>query len=324
MANVGIGMKSYLGFGEESVFATIVPRTKFFDISSESVVKSRDLIESGALYRTGILGSKVVQGQVGIAGEMEFEAQYEGWEVLAKHAFGSVQSTQQGATAAWRHNFTIADVLPTGLSLEIYRDSSNFASESSKAFVYAGCKITSISFASSVGELLKVSGSVLGSNEERRSKSTESFSTSPLAVYHQGLLTWDSGDAEVTNFRIMLNNQLDLRPKLNSQISREPIRQGKVEVTGSFTAEFDSWRKYDDFLNAAQRTLNVHFTGPEIQPGYPYYIDLNLNIAIITNLRVNLNSPGRIILEIDFKAYRTTSVNELVMEIQNTLTSISA
>jgi hypothetical protein len=324
MANVGIGMRSYLGFGEESVFATIVPRTKFFDISSENVVKTRELIESGALYRTGILGTKVVQGQVGIAGDMEFEAQYEGWEVLAKHAFGSVQSTQQGATAAYRHLFTIADVLPTGLSLEIYRDTSNFASEASKAFVYAGCKITSISFSSAVGELLKVSGSVLGSNEERRTKSSEAFSTSPLAVYHQGLLKWNDVDAEVTNFRVMLNNQLDLRPKLNSQISREPIRNGKVECSGSFTAEFDSWTKYDDFLNAAQRTMNVRFIGPDIQPGFPYYIDLNLNIAIITGLRVNLSSPGRLILELDFKAYRTTTINELELEIQNTLTSISA
>jgi hypothetical protein len=324
MATVGIGMKGYLGFGEESTFATIVPRTKFFDLTSESVVKSRELIESGALYRPGILNTKVVQGMVGIAGDMEFEAHYEGWGVLAKHCFGAVQSTVQANPAAYQHKFTIADVLPTGLSMELFRDTSGFASEASVANVYSGCKVTSINFSSGVGELLKVGISILGSNEERRAKSTEAFTASPLAVYHQGLLKWDGVDAEVTNFKIMLNNHLDLRPKLNSQISREPIRNGKLECSGSFTAEFDSWKMYYDFLNAAQRTLNVRFTGPNIANGYPYFMDFNINVAIIQGLRMNLNSPGRIILELEFKAYRTTTVNELELIIQNTETSISA
>lgn len=323
MAEVGIGMKGYLGYGVESTYGTIVSRTLFQEINSESIVKNRELVESASIYRAGILNTKVVQGAVSVAGDIEFDAQYEGWETLLKHVFGAVQSTQQGSTSAYRHNFTIADVLPTGLSFEVFRDSSNFASESNKAFIYSGCKITSMTFSAAVSELLKISMSIFGQNEERRTKTSETFNTSRLAVYHQGVLKWNTVDREVSAFSVTLNNSLDPRPKLGSQLSREPLRNAKVEVSGSFTAEFSSWAMYDDFLNAAERVLNVHFDGPLIQNGYPYYIDMNVNVGIITGLRVNLNAPGRLILELDFKGYRTTSINELVIELQNTVTSVT-
>lgn len=325
MANVGIGMKGYLGYGEESSYGVPVSRTLFQEINSESLARSSPLIESRSLYRTGILSSKVAQGELGIGGGVEFDCQYEGWEKLLKHAMGAVATSTPDATNApsvRRHLFTIADVLPTGLTLEIFRDTSGFASEENKAHVYAGCKVTSLQLACGVGDLLRASFDFIGKNDDRRAKSSESFNTSRIAVYHQGVLTWDGNDAEVSQFSMTLNNQLETRPKLGARTTREPLRNGKVEVTGTFTVEFDKWEKYQHFMDAAEKALNVRFTGPNIVSGYDYFINLSVNIAIITGVRVNLNTPGRIILELDYKAYRSTSINELEVTLQNTTTSI--
>lgn len=320
---VGIGMKGYIGFGEESTYGTPVTRTKFLDILGESIQYQRPLIESQGLYRVGVLDSKVVQGAVEVGGDFSFEAQYDGWEKLAKQVFGAVNSTNIAGTA-YKHLFTIADSLPTGLTFEVFRDQSGFTSEQNRAFIYKGCKINSMQFACGVGELLKVTCAIMGRDVERQAKTSETFTTTPLAVYHRGLLKWGGVDAEVSQFQLTLANGLDARPLLGTALTREPLRGSKVQVTGSFTAEFDSPAKFDDFLNAASRVLNVRFDGPLITGGLGqgYYIDMNINVGILTSVRIILNSPGRIMMEVDFKGYRTASINEVELAIQNTLTSV--
>lgn len=325
MAEVGIGMKGFLGFGEESTYGLPVARTKFLEINSESINKTRPLIESGALYREGILDTKFVQGAVEVGGDVEFDAQYEGWLKLLKHVMGQVTTSQPdvtGAPTVYRHLFQHTPVLPTGLTFEVFRDTSGFVSEPNKSFIYQGCKVTSLQIQNGVGELLRVTASIMAQNEIRAAKSVEAFSSSRLAAYHQGTLKWDGSDAEVASYNLTINNSLGTRPKLGSQLTREPLRDGKLMVSGSFQGEFDTWAKHDDFLNAQKKVLNIRYNGNVIQGGLQEYIDMNMTVAVITGYRVVLNSPGRIIAEFDFKAYRTTSIGELEVTVQNTESSI--
>lgn len=324
MVRPGLGMRGFLGFGEESTYGTAVSRTNWLEINSETLVKESHLLESAAIIRRGIVNTKVGAGPIRVAGEIAFDVAYDGWMKLAKHAFGTVSSTQPDVTnapTAYNHKFTVSDSLPTGLTIEVFRDSQEFVTEPNKSFLYAGCKVNSFSFSCSADEIAKASVGIIGQDESRVAKSTDSYSTAKLALFHHGSMKWNSNESEVSAVHITLTNNYGLRPKVGSRFSREPVPESKMTVTGSFTMEFVSWNEYDDFVNATERQLVIDFTGPLIQGSIYNQIKLTAAVSIIDNVRVMLNAPGRIMLEIDFKAYRTASANELQLDMRNTSSS---
>lgn len=323
---VGTGFRGFLGVGEESVYGTAVARSHWTEINDESLVLNEARIESESLYRRGVINTRVEQGQRSVSGDIEFEATYEGWGKIAKHAFGSVSTSTPDPTTvstAKRHLFRVEDTLPTGLTIEAYRDSTDFVTSANQSFIYTGCKVNSISFSVTAEETLRVVANIMGRNETGlTAKSTPSFFNTRLAVYHSGLVTWGSTTLECEDFNITLNNNLEYRPLIGSNLTREPLPSGKVEVSGSFTIEFTSPDQYNDFKNATERTLLIRFEGSNIGGAFYKYIKLTANVAKIAGARVMNNNFGRLRMEIDFKAYRSLTQNELELEIQSTETGI--
>lgn len=322
---VGVGFRGHFGYGEESVYGTAVARTHFTEINSESMQLEDMRIESESLYRRGIINTRVTQGGATVNGDVEFEAGFGGWLKLAKHAFGRVDTSTPDVTSnptVKRHKFTVQDTLPPGLTMELFRDTTDMVTEPNVAHIYTGCKISSINFDCSVDEILKVGISMLGRYEQRAAKTNPNFSTERLAVYHQGILQWGNDELPVETFNVSLNNNLEYRPRLGSRFTREPLPSAKIEVTGSFTTEFESEAQYDDFRNATERALVITFTGSTISGAFSRYIKLTCNVVILSSVRMMLNNVGRIMAEIDFKAYRSLTLNELELEVQNTETGI--
>lgn len=323
MTDVGLGLVSFLGTGEESAYGTPVTRTRFHEINEEDLSVEEGRIESGALAQVGIRNTKVAQGGVGVSGGFSFDAPYAGWERLLKHVMGSIASIQPdptNASSAWRHTFTIADELPTGLTVEVFRDTGNFTTEPDKSFVYSGCVLTAMNLSCGVDDLLKARFDLMGRQEARESKSTPSYDDSTLAVFHQGTLKWNAHDVCVSSFSFDLNNALEARPKLGSRFTRAPKRSGKLDVSGTFQAEFDSWSQYDDFRNKTERELIIDFVGPTIEGSITYQVKITVAIALINSYRVIADSPGRLMMEVGFKAYRTDSAGELEIELTNDVT----
>lgn len=325
MAFTGIGLNSHWMFSEETTYGTATPRLYAVEILNESLYKEVQRIETQSLTRRGVKSTQVQNGAIAVSGNVEFEAAYGGWLKLLKHALGQIDTTTPDPTnapTAKQHKFSIANQLPTGLTMEVYRESTNFVTEPNKAFVFAGCKISTIEFSCAVDEILKVNIGVMGQNEARETKSTPTFTTEKLAVYHQGCLTWGSTELPIESFTLQVNNNLEMRPKLCSRLTREPLPGGKLEVTGSFTVEFETWEQYDDFVNATQRQLEIVFTGDLIAASQYKKIRFLASVADLVDCRITLDSPGRIMMDIDFKAYRTDSVNELEIYVVNTETGI--
>ena len=322
---VGIGMKGQIGYGEESTYGTSATRSYWQEINNESLVLQEARIETNSLTRRGTLNRQVAQGARSVTGNIEFDAQYGGWGKLAKHAFGQIDTTSPDPTnapTAKLHTFTVADTLPTGLTFEAFRDTSGFTTEPNKAHVYVGCKINTMEFSCAVNEILKINLGIMGQNESREAKGTPNYSTEKLAVYHQGCVTWGSTDRPIESFNIQLNNNLEMRPKLCSNLTREPIQSGKVEITGSFSMEFDTWAEYDDFKAATERQLEVDFTGPLIAATTYKMIKLICPVVILSGVNMNLSSFGRIKVDINFKGYRDSTQNEFKLQIINTETGI--
>lgn len=324
--SVGIGMRGFLAFGEESTYGTVVPRPYFLEFNSESLMVEEPKIKTGALIRRGYRNTKVGQGGISVAGSIEFEAGYGGWLKLAKHAFGRVDTISLDPTnvpTAKRHTFSITDLPPTGLSVEVFRDTTDFATESLKSFIYTGCKIGSIDFSCGVDEILKVSMALIGQNESRGTYSSpQNFSNDKFALYHQGSLLWGSDLLPIESFRVTLNNALAPRTRMGSRLTREPYPDNMVEVSGTFTIEFDTWSQYDDFRAATERTLDVNFQGDNIGSSIYKNIRLLCNVGQLTAVRPQLNSRGRIKMDVDFEAYRSAAANELELQVINTETGI--
>lgn len=328
MAGPGLGFKGYLGFGEEAVgaYGTAVTRTHWTEITDESLVLNQSQIESESLYRRGIINTRVEPGARTVSGDIEFEATYEGQGKLFKHAFGAIATSTPDPTSnptVKRHLYTIQDSLPTGLTVEVSRDQSSFATNPNRSFLYTGVKINSISFSISTENTLRCVASCIGRNETGPvAQSTPSFFNTRLAVYHGGSITWGSTTLEVEDISVTLNNNLEYRPVIGSNLTREPLPSGKLEVTGSFKIEFASEDQYNDFKNSTERVLTMLFQGPNIASSFYKYIKLTANVAKIMSCRVMLNTFGRLVMEIDFKGYRSLTQNELELEIQSTETGI--
>lgn len=323
--NVGLGMRSHFGFGDESTWGTPVARTNFIEFISESISKQVARIESNSVLRRGVLNDHVIAGMISVSGDVIFDATYGGWLKLAKHAFGSVVTSQPDVTnapTAYQHVFTISDTPLAGMTMEVFRDSSQFVTEPNKAFVYRGMKVSSIEFSCGVDEILRVTASLIGTDETRATKSTPSYGTSKVAAYHQGVVKWNGTDMEVDKFTLKIDNGFGPRPKLGSQYSREPVPENKLQVSGSFEMEFADWQEYDDFSETTQRAFLVTFTGDLLGGSIYEMIQLSCPVSLLDNVKVLVDKPGRIKLAVDFKAYRTTLTNECTMTVRNTDSSI--
>lgn len=320
--DVGLGMRSHFGFGEESTWGTPVAPTNFIEFNSETLNKQVGRIKAASINRRGLPNTHVSPGGIMVEGDVSFEAQYDGWLKLAKHAFGTLVTSQPdptGAPTAYQHKFTIADTPQTGLTVEVFRDTSQFVTEPSKAHQYAGCKVSRIEFGCAVDENLRVTCGFIGKEETRAAKATPSYNSARLAIYHQGVVKWNNNDIEVSSFNIALDNGLGLRPKLGSRYSREPVPDQKLQVTGSFEMEFKSWEQYDDFCNTEQREFRATFEGATIQGSIKQLMLFVVPIGILNNVRCSADAPGRIMISADFEAYRNYdgSQNELELTVRN-------
>lgn len=324
-----LGMLGWVGIGEEAGYGTAVVPTNWLEIESESMAKEVARIEAKTLQRRGIVDNKIVPGAIAVMGDITFPAQYDGWLKFAKHAFGSVVDTRPditNAASAWNHQFLMTDVLPTGLTVEAFRDTSAFTTEALKSFRYSGCKVDKLTLEAQVDQVLKVTVGLMGQNEGRvpYSNANPAFNASNYAIFTQGQLLWNSNDLEVDKFQITLQNGLGSRYKLGSALTREPIPENKIAVSGSFEAEFAEWNEYDDFINTASRVMILQFLGSTIGGAITNKIKLTCSQTIIEKTHIIMDKPGRIKLGMDFKCYRNTtqSQNEIVMDVTNTSATV--
>lgn len=325
----GLGMNSWFGFGEESTYGTQVTPTSWLEIEAESLAKEVARIEAKSILRRGVVDNKVVAGAIMVAGDVSFPAQYDGWLKLAKHAFGSVTESRPDITnapAAYNHRFLITDVLPTGLTVEVFRDTTQFTTEPNKSFRFGGCKVDKMTFEAQVDQVLKVSMGFMGQNESRAtySAANPSFSNANYAIFTQGTVYWNGNDIEADKFSITLNNGLGSRYKLGSNLTRQPVPENKIVVSGSFEAEFQHWDEYDDFVAATKREMILDFRGATLGGAITERIKLTCSQTDIDKTHIILDKPGRIKLGIDFKCYRNTAQtqNEIVMDVVNTSATV--
>jgi len=291
---VGVGFPTTFGHAEEVTYGTPLAATKWSEIISENLQISREPIVKESLRRAS--QSTTFQGIKAVAGEVNAEAFMEGQLRLFKHLFGAVADSTLEA-GRFQHDFTFADTLPIGLTLEIGRPIQGFR--------YHGAKINTGDFSINVNEVLKVNLGFLCEDEEKFTVGAATFPTERLIPFHQGVFTVAAVATDIDAFSMSIGNSLKGdRQKLGSELTKEPVRDGLREVTGEFSKDYetaDIAANYDKFTAMTDVALKLDFTGAVLLAGnYKWTLDLfRVKFGGVTP---TVAGPGIMRLTIPFRA----------------------
>lgn len=326
MGTVGHGHQLYLGYGEETTYGTAVARTNYLDVNSESIKDSHTLVESGALNSIGIDTDRVAKGSVAFAGDIVFDAMYGGWERILRGLSGSVGyafTTNGQATGVHRHRFTPDPDLDKFFTLELFRDTNDFAgADANQAFIYKGCKVNSMTFDASLDSFVQVTTNIVAQDMARAAKSTPTLPTENLVVFTEGAVTLDGSSYNVESFNLTVNNGLNTsKRRVGSRTIFEPTRNAKIEVTGSITLDFESFARYDKFINGTAFAIVLTCTGAAVGSGNEKMV-FTLNKCRLTDWGAPVSGPGQIQETFSFKAYRDTGISEYQIDLENDNTTI--
>ena len=233
---------------------------------------------------------------------------------------GALTYTSDTAVVSlYDHTFTLANDLPTGLTLEVDRDL--------KAFTYEGSKITGLKMNIDSGGFLMCNLDIVAKEVTNAAATSQTLPTAGLVNFTQGAITFGAiGAINITKLDFSLNNNLKVdRRFIGSRNRAEPIRNGKREITGTFNLEYTDELLYDDFRAATSRALAATFTGGIIKAGFAYTVTITFGQVKLTKALPLNSSPGVIMYDIPFKAYAAdSSTLEFTIVIRNTVASISA
>lgn len=181
-------------------------------------------------------------------------------------------------------------------------------------------------FSMSEGSFVMVT---MGFSSEDVSLGTSSTITHPTGnnatFYDTGSgsgLTWNAGAAVVTDFRVRFEQAVNgNRRALGARTIKQQVPGGRINVTGSFRAEYDSVALFNDFRAATSRALAIKLVGDAISGGN-YELQLNVPVAVITPTgEPSVDDEGIIYADIPFQGFFDGTNRELNMVIKNSLAS---
>jgi hypothetical protein len=245
----GFGLNSWLAFGEESTYGTAVARTKWLEITEESIAAKQSIISKPALRQ--VSASNRVQSKKDVGGAFSFQAMFEGMEKIIKHAMGTVAAVS--GAGPYTHAFSLASALPAGLTIEVVRDAA--AIGGSSAFLYEGCQISKLTLKQGIEDFLMVEAEVIGEDFSLVAATATSFTTfNGIDWSMLTTSTLNGASIKLQAWEMTIENGLAAdRFKLGQRIRLGLGRAQTRKISGKLTAEFEQVTEYNLF--AAQTTL---------------------------------------------------------------------
>jgi hypothetical protein len=288
-----------MGVGEESVWATEVARTKFFENDEDGIKAIRE--RADATKFRGRSKNLIVPGKSGAAGPIGLELHYEGHEVLIKHLMGAdvVTTDEDAPNNVKRHVFKLSDSPRIGLSLEAYRGAAD-------AVLYTGVRPNAGTFTIEQDAIARLSLDLMAKQEDNtEAASTPTFpSHNPILWSHVTAL-WGGAAKEIQRFECTVTQNLDGdRRKLGDRevLAMEPAE--RREVTGQIEMFFESDGEYDDFLAETERILKITAEGAAITPSASKYTMIwEFKRALFTGETPAPDGPGGFSIILPFEAY---------------------
>jgi len=313
------GSNSRMIFDEEATFGATpeTPAATLAYFSDEGFAQDVGQIESGIL-RGNRNPTAPFSGNRSVKGSLTTELAPLGQATWLKHLLGAVATTGAGP---YTHVFKIGK-LPTSLCFE-----KQFI-DLGKYFLYNGVRISSASFEFAPAGPVKVSYNFAGKKETISAASFDAAETdlghSAWEGFDGSILEGGSAIATVTAVKLEINNDLETdKYVFGSGGYINSLPEGKVKVSGSITALFDSTTLYEKAVNRTESSLNI-----TMSRGDGLGSESNESIEfLVPELRFGSSTPlikdaKGILVELPFTAYYNDSTEASSLQI--TLTNTQA
>lgn len=304
MPDLGIG--TWLGFGKESTYGTAVARAVYQRAVSAGLQRMRSIKPSPELYQDGVDYRRDYCEKDAVSGDFETLLFYEGFGMILEALFGS-SATTGPVSSVYTHTFSMADALPTGLTIE------QKIGDSSSAEVFEGCKLARGVITCEKGGIARFRGTVIGETSAGiASAGSPTFSTNyyPVLHNHMGQVAFNSVNYKPDRIELEVNNQLQENQYLGSLLTEEPSRQNFREVFFRMTVNRAS----------ALRTAHYAETQGNVTLTFTRATGTTLAITIynakITDIKDVISGPGSIKQQVTFRGYAdgTNKAAKVVVE----------
>lgn len=303
------GLDAQLGVAEEVTVGTYVAPTRYVDFLSESLSLDVDRIESEGIRagRRVLDAADWAPGAKTVSGDVSFNARTRDLGLWLKHAFGGVSTSGAGP---YTHTFTPGDLFGKGLTVQVGRPD---ASGTVQPFSYLGCKVSSLTLSTSVGELVEVSASLIGRDESTaQALGTAAYTaSSTLWTFVHGALTIGGTATPVESLELSIENGLqDSRHRLGSDVSTEQREEAKRNITLSAEVDFTNLTHYNRLASGATAAVVLAFTSGSDT------LTFTMNCRTDGNTP-NVDSTEEIPLSLDLKAVGTTDAAAITAVLVN-------
>jgi hypothetical protein len=315
------GFESFIGIGKESGFGSQADATDFIEFNSEGLSKEINRIMSAGIRGTASM-SRFKNGAIACGGDIESELAYSGFEKLIENAMGSVSSTQVGVTAAYRHIFSLLNNIQDSLSIE--------ANKGGEPFKYIGSRVNEMSISAELDAIPIIAFTLLCQDElvgtdVINPTTAPTYPANELAVFTEGIFKINGAESEAISFELTAGQNLkEDKRALGSALIVDSPRNDFRNISGTFHTEFDDMVHYNRFLSGETASLELLFTGSEIEAGNNREIKIYLPKIVYNGETPQVGGKEIIEHDIPFTGLFDVSgsEDELQIEIQNTKTTV--
>jgi len=278
------GLSAQFGMADETTFATITPPSRFLEFNSESIKKTLERLTSSGLRpnRRNVRKQQWTTGREGVAGDIEFDINTQGFGLPFKHALGNITSSQPNAGSfptVWEHTATVGQL-----------DGKSFTSQIAvgdtggtvRAFTWSGCKFVKWELMCDENGFLKFKPTIDGASESTATalaSAAYAANAVPLA-YTGGEIKIAGSEVPTKKFSLAGDTQQKLDRYFmrgsSSQQKKEQLEAGLRAYTGKLDVEFMGLTEYNRFVNGTEAEITAFFEGPVIAGTFKYAVEVTL------------------------------------------------
>ena len=330
------GYKTVLGIAEEVSWGTYVTSTAYFEFSSESMnmvfeeIKPETLNTSRA-QRRRLRGNEQVTGSIEAPLNLAEDAII---MLLANAMAGTITTSVISAGTTFGHSISAGDFQNANISsLSIQKNYTGTAA----AFVYAGCRVNSLTVKVEQGDIAMISAELIGKSCTFTSDSLTSVTVDVNPAFFPACYFYVAGTTasiiastnvwDVQNMEFTLNNNLQSDNNARALGSRQlgVLPCGRREVSVKTTMRFDtttaiSLARGDSFMSLCM----IFDSGHTISGagGSTYSMNLTFPRAYANTAEPAVGDAGILQQEIEWTCIQaTTTSNEVGCTVNNATAS---
>lgn len=311
---IGSGLGGSTGYSAESVYGTYVAPTKFLEVNSSDIKKTKMTVQGGGLAagRVGQLASRRVFTAEGGTGAISTEVTNKGFGTLLNHIFGTlVGPTQQAATAAYLQTHTLSGDMSTK-SLTVQNGVPDTGG-TVRVFTGKGGKITKAEFACGVTEILTC-GIDIDFQKVSDAESLAAPSYVSYSPFHGGQMqvklgtfASESAVSGIKKVTLAIERPQDTELRYASatapNLKSAPILNDFINVSGSLDVDFLNKTDFHDrFSSDTSTSMVISWVGPLIASTYYETLKFTLPATFFDDTVATLSGPGVVSGSVPFKA----------------------